>query len=200
MSIPKTIGLAFFDLETTGLRRNRDSIIQMACYCMPFNIRKNKCGPISGVFYTGVKPHIFPKEAGHRRKIITGAPKISEASQNLLSFLKMNLQSYNKSALVAHNGNSFDVPFLVSSMNRVGIDATEELKSIGLEYKLDTLELVRKQKEIQFPNHKLGTVYQTLTGNPLINAHNALADTEALLYILNEKPMAKLVSKCLKNI
>ena len=112
----------------------------------------------------------------------------------------MNLQSYKKSALVAHNGNSFDIPFLVSSMNRIGINATEELNSIGLDYKLDTLELVRKQQEIKFLDHKLGTVYQTLTGNPLINAHNALADTEALLYILNEKPMAKLVSKCLKNI
>ena len=195
----RKIGLALFDLETTGLKKNKDYIIQIACYCLGFDLKNKTCTPISGVFYTGVKPCKIPKEKGHQIKCIPGAPKLGLASQNFINFLEMNLKPFEHNALVAHNGNRFDIPFLISSMDRLGMNGKLKLESIGVTHRLDTLDLVRQQNEINFDNHKLGTVYQTLNGKPLENAHNALADTEALLSIFEQDAVLKQIDSCLKK-
>ena len=104
------------------------------------------------------------------------------------------------SAFVAHNGRRFDVPFLLTSMERAGIDGNSFLKECGIEYQIDTMQVIGEQKSVSFRNRRLGTVYKCLTGKPLKNAHNALVDSEALLPIIRNKLLTTDIENQLRKL
>lgn len=166
---------------------------------MSYDTRNHKCGSVSGVFFTGVKPAVQPKSPGHLRKVIPGAPSIHKASTNFLGFLKTHMTPFELGALVAHNGARFDVPFLIKSMERAGLDGLAELQKAGVSHQVDTLEMVRQHKT-HFKNHRLGTVYKTLTGKPLKNAHHALVDSEAMMPIVNHDLFGEMLASRMKII
>lgn len=130
-----------FDLETTGISPDRDSIIEISAV-------KVQKGQIAGEYSTLVNPrrHI-PAGAtavnGITDKMVAGAPDIREAVDGFWNFVQDGI-------LVGHNIHTFDTNFIY--------DVT--LAHFGWEMKnnyVDTLYLARKCLP-QLAHHKLGDV------------------------------------------
>ena len=119
-SLPN-ITLVAFDLETTGLSPTKDEIIEVGAVKFTFGKVAGKLDIVEkGTFESFVKPdrHI-PEEATRVNHItdamVESAPPPSEVLPNFLRFCGQN------SVLVAHNGHSFDAPFLKEACRRAGI-------------------------------------------------------------------------------
>ena len=92
--------------------------------------------------------------------------------------------------LVAHNGQAFDVPFLLQGLDRNNLGHLwQDNNFFG--YTLDTLQVVRDlfselKNDAKPTNNKLSTLYQFFTGIELEDNHHALEDVKAL-YVVFEK-------------
>ena len=148
-----------FDLETTGLDCEGDSIIEIGAV-------KIRGGEIIGHFATFVNPmrdisSRITELTGITNEMVADAPLIGHAFAEFTTFV-------GDAVLVAHNAE-FDVGFIVASARRLGA-------SVSNTY-LDTLKLTR----MLFPDlkkHKLGAVAEHL-GISLENAHRAVDDAGA---------------------
>ena len=117
----------YLDFETSGLDLGLDSIVEIGLL-----------GDSGACFQTVVRPRVFGNEDaavhGISNNELLQGPDFAEAFSRMSSFveglLDMSLDStctrisdVRPSALiVAHNGKSFDVPFLVSELYTQGID------------------------------------------------------------------------------
>lgn len=115
------ITLVAFDLETTGLSSTKDEIIEVGAVKFTFGKVAGKLDIVEkGAFESFVKPdrHI-PEEATRVNHItdamVENAPAPLEVLQNFIRFCGQN------SVLVAHNGHSFDAPFLKQALRRAGL-------------------------------------------------------------------------------
>lgn len=148
-----------FDLETTGLNKNKDHIIEIGAV-------KLKGGVAVDTFSTFVDPGVsIPEEitklTGIGDDMVRGAPPIGAALPAFLAFA-------GDAVLVAHNA-SFDVGFVSAAAKRQGAEVNNT--------SLCTVELSRTL----FPElgkHKLNVVAEHL-GVPLENHHRAVDDARA---------------------
>lgn len=115
------ITLVAFDLETTGLSSTKDEIVEVGAVKFTFGKVAGKLDIVEkGIFESFVKPdrHI-PEEATRVNHItdamVENAPAPSEVLPNFLRFCGQN------SVLVAHNGHSFDAPFLKQALRKAGL-------------------------------------------------------------------------------
>lgn len=130
-----------FDIETTGLSRQNDRIIEIAA-----NEYTN--GKISNQFHVYVNPgrHIpasVSRLTGIRDCDVCDAPTIDAVKRDVLRFIGSEI-------LVGHNINAFDIPFLEAQLG-----CTIRNKRI------DTLPLARESFP-GLPNYKLFTLDQVL--------------------------------------
>ena len=159
--------IVFFDLETTGLSVTDDRIIQIAC------IKIGADGVEIARKSTLVKTDkMISKEAsevhGIFNKDLEGSPTFKQISKGIFDF-------FEGCDIGTYNGNSFDVPFIVEEFKRAGLD----FDTSGRNY-LDGLAI---EKELTPRN--LSAVYEKYTHKNLENAHDALADVEATIEIVN---------------
>ena len=147
-----------FDLETTGISQERDSIIEISAVKVQKHV-------IVGEFSTLVNPgrHI-PAAAtavnGITDEMVSEAPGIGAAMEDFLSFI-------GKDILVGHNIHTFDTNFVYdAALNYLG----KELKN---DY-VDTLYMARKYLP-ELPHHKLTDVAGHFHLETL-GAHRALFD------------------------
>ena len=149
-----------FDLETTGLKGNRDEIIEVGAV-------KIKDGQLIDQFSTFVRPTgkipaKITEITGIRDDMVATAPAIKKVLGEFLEFV-------GDSILVAHNA-SFDHSFLQAALRKTGHKKRD--------YPLcDTLNLSRALFP-QLKNHKLNTLCQHL-GIKLENHHRAVDDAQA---------------------
>lgn len=151
-----TFRFIFFDLETTGLSADSDRIIEIAAYD-PANGKK---------FSSLVNPgRPLLKETielcNITDEMVTSAPSFSEAAVEFSTFCSGEV------VLVAHNGDSFDRPFLEQEFKQAGIPFPKF-------HFFDTLKWARKYRS-DLPRHSLQylrEIYQI----PANNAHRALDD------------------------
>lgn len=150
-----------FDLETTGLERGRNKIIEIGAV-------KIKDGQITDTFHTLIDPgyglsDVIKKLTKITDDMLENQPKIEEKLPEFLEFC-------GDSVLVAHNVG-FDVGFLsieAGNINRSLYNTT-----------LDTVELSRLLiPASDIKNHKLNTV-ATHLGINLENHHRAVDDARA---------------------
>ena len=149
-----------FDIETTGLNKEKDSIIEIGAV-------KIKNRKVVDKFSSFIDPKVeLPKKivelTGITDDMLKGQPLEKEVIDNFLKFI-------GNSVLVAHNAN-FDVSFISLSSLKL---FNKELKNTIL----DTLELSR----LLFPElsrHKLNIVAKHLDVN-LENHHRAVDDATA---------------------
>ena len=157
--------LAFFDLETTGTNITHDRIVEMAIIkVMPHGERLT--------FVKRINPErAIPKEAsfihGIYDKDVKDAPIFKMIAKEVANFLQ-------GCDLAGFNVWRFDIPMLVESFLRAGVDFNIEHRKVVDAQKI--FHLMEKRN--------LTAAYQFYCNNKLTKAHNAMADTEATVAVL----------------
>ena len=165
MELNLTRPIAFFDLETTGIKVATDRIVELCIH------RINADGSTKTKTLR-INPEVpIPPEVtaihGITDEDVKDAPKFREVAHELAHFL-------DNCDLAGFNSNHFDIPLLVEEFLRAGVDF--ELKG-------------RRFVDIQNIFHKmeprnLHAAYKFYCDKELVNAHSAEADTIATFEIL----------------
>ena len=167
----------YYDTETTGVRPEKDRIIEIAAY-----------DPILDKKFTQlVNPGIsIPEEAtaihGITNEMVAETPSFAEAGKAFIEFCS------GSCVLIAHNNDNFDKHFLM-----------HEGKRHQLEYPawqmIDTLKWARKYRP-DLPRHSLQFLRQ-IYGIAKNNAHRALDDVLVLHQLfsvmIDDLPMGKVL-------
>lgn len=152
--------IIYYDTETTGIRADKDRIIEIAAYD-PVNDRK---------FDELINPGIpIPAEAsavhGIYNEDVQDKPSFAEVGAKFIEFCA------GDSVLCAHNNDSFDKRFLEAECERHGLDMPE--------WKfIDSLKWARKYRP-DLPKHSLQFLRE-LYGVEANNAHRAFDDVVVL--------------------
>lgn len=164
--------LVAFDLETTGLDKEHDRIIEWGAVKEwpdgrreEFNYRIKPAVPVSP---SAERIHGISNEA------LAHCPPLGEVAPEIATVLE-------GSDVVGHNLRAFDMPFLRNELARHKLDGALTGARI-----VDTLRTFRKMvPKGEVDNHRLGTAYKYYFDKPLDGAHGALADARASLEILH---------------
>lgn len=150
----------YYDTETTGVRSDKDRIIEIAAYD-PVENRS---------FVHLINPGMpIPPEASAVHHItdamVAEAPGFKEVALLFLDFCP------KETVLIAHNNDAFDKLFLEAEFKRAGVDLPD------FAY-IDTLKWSRKYRN-DLPRHTLQNLREVY-GFPANNAHRALDDVIVL--------------------
>jgi len=165
MELNLTRPIAFFDLETTGIKIATDRIVEICIHRINIDgSTKTKTLRINPE--VPIPPEVIAIH-GITDEDVKDAPKFREVAHDLAHFLE-------NCDLAGFNSNHFDIPLLVEEFLRAGIDF--ELKG-------------RRFVDIQNIFHKmeprnLYAAYKFYCDKELVNAHSAEADTIATFEIL----------------
>ncbi|MFT5600470.1 MAG: DNA polymerase-3 subunit epsilon [Flavobacteriales bacterium] len=165
MNITLQQPLASFDLETTGTLIAKDRIVEIAIVKLFPNGTKE-------TYHKRVNPEMpIPLETSEIHGIydvdVLDAPKLQDIGGEIISFL-------DNCDLTGYNCNKFDIPFLIEELDRVGMDFSIEGRNI-----IDVQNIFHKMEQ-----RTLTAAYKFYCKKELVNAHSALADSEATLEIL----------------
>lgn len=180
----KDFCLVAFDLETTGLKWKNNRIIQIAAkvindrtavfnrYVLPNgDVVSDRIEELTGISQSFLEDEGVPVET---------------ALQDFVLWLR-EIGSHKPLVLVAHNGKSFDVPFLAAEFSRIpNYSWIQDANIFGF---IDSF-VILKNRDVwdsfsSMPTSlKLGLLYQFVTGKSALNAHNAIADVLFLEEIL----------------
>lgn len=150
----------YYDTETTGVRSDRDRIIEIAA----FDPVQNR------TFCEFVNPGIpIPPDATAIHKItdemVKDAPSFREIGASFIEFCA------GETVLIAHNNDAFDKLFLEQEYKRAGLEIPSWIY-------VDTLKWARKYRN-DLPRHTLQTLREVY-GIPPNQAHRALDDVVVL--------------------
>ncbi|MED6195843.1 hypothetical protein PIB30_041721 [Stylosanthes scabra] len=111
----KKVTVMVFDIETTGLSRENDRIIEIAC--------RDLSGGENSTFQTLVNPQRYiPNSHIHHiyNKMVNRpeVPRMDELIPILLHFIRSRQKPGGYVLFVAHNARIFDVPFIRSEFHR----------------------------------------------------------------------------------
>ncbi|MBR3641068.1 MAG: PHP domain-containing protein, partial [Oscillibacter sp.] len=155
-----------FDLETTGLKSDRETIIEIGAVVL-------RDGEIGERFQTFVAPgrHLTPEIValtGITDETLKGAPSLGEALRDFLTFV-------NGRPLAAHNAD-FDIGFLREGCRREGLAFSPDY--------IDSLVLAQNLLP-ELGKHKLDVVAEHLD-LPAFRHHRASDDAAMVGYMLIE--------------
>ncbi|HSX03704.1 MAG TPA: DUF3820 family protein [Rhabdochlamydiaceae bacterium] len=155
----------YYDTETTGTRSDQDRIIEIAAYDATSNRTFNEL----------INPGIsIPKEASQIHHItdemVQSALSFKEVGQAFIDFCGPN------AFLIAHNNDSFDLPFLKTEMERHGLTLPK------WNY-IDSLKWSRKYRT-DLPRHSLQHLREVY-GIAANQAHRALNDVMVLYQVFS---------------
>jgi DNA polymerase III subunit epsilon len=155
-----TLRAIFYDTETTGIRSEKDRIIEIAAYD-PLNNR---------TFEQLIHPQCpIPAEATAIHHItddmVSQSPSFSEVVPEFLKFCEGEV------ILIAHNNDAFDIQFLLAEFSRI------QLTMPPWKF-LDSLKWARRYRR-DLPKHTLQFLRE-IYGIPVNNAHRALDDVLVL--------------------
>lgn len=150
----------YFDTETTGVKFDRDKIIELAAYD-PY---------LNKTFSRLINPKVpIPEEATRIHHIsddmVKDAPDFKTVAEEFLQFCEGDV------VLVAHNGDSFDIPFLQFEFKTNGL-------TLPTYPSVDTLKWARKYRP-DLPKHSLQFLREVFQ-IPANQAHRALDDVMVL--------------------
>lgn len=165
MELRLTKPIAFFDLETTGIRVATDRIVEISI------LRQQIDGTVK-IRTQRINPEMpIPPEVtlvhGITDEDVKDCPKFREVAHDLVHFL-------DNCDLAGFNSNHFDIPLLVEEFLRAGIDF--ELK--GRRF-VDVQNIFHRMEP-----RNLSAAYKFYCSKELENAHSAEADTVATYEIL----------------
>lgn len=165
MTLNLTKPICFFDLEATGLNVVRDKIVQIA-------IIKISPGDVREEFMELINPGIpISEEAlevhGITPKMLANKPVFQQVAQKIHDFI-------GDSDLAGYNSNRFDVPMLM-----------EEFARVGMELNMDGRKTIDVQRIFyKMEPRTLRAALKFYTGKKMVNAHDALADVQATIDVM----------------
>jgi len=171
--------LVVFDLETTGLDKTKDHIIQFAAIKVSStdadgNITSPRIVDSinlyirpEGMFQISVAAYM---KHGISAKMLEDKPLMKDVAKDIVEFI-------DKCDLLTFNGCSFDIPFLASSLARVGF--TYDFLSV------DCYDSFLEEKRRN--GNDLGSTFKRYIGHTMdehgLRAHDALSDVKATFEI-----------------
>lgn len=190
--------LVSFDLEATGLSKVQDQIVEFGAIVHLWSTGSSTFVPVSR-FVSRVRPTV--RHMGGKASEITGitmdmlkdAPGISHVLMQFQTHLETHCTDTSiPRILVAYNGFGYDIPLLVAELVRAGTDPVAYVRSLRLEYTLDMLIFARshfdtthlRRNKSGSCSYRLSDVYAAVCNKPLDGAHGALADSQAVLDIM----------------
>lgn len=179
-----SLTILVFDLETTGLSRYNDSIVEIGF--------RDLNGGVNNCFSTLVNPErdvTNPEIHGITTQMVNrpNVPRFIELIPIMRNYVKLRQIPGQPVLWIAHNARTFDVPFLKNEFSRCG----EEIPSDWLF--LDTLTLAREVAKLEGPKKLMGKTLSHLREYydvPLVGkAHRAMADVDVLSMVLAKMTM-----------
>lgn len=160
--------LVIFDLETTGVDKIRDQIIQFAG--LKINPQTHTIIDQKNIYIQPVGRYEISIQAyskhGIDAKFLADKPHFSEVANEIIEFIK-------DCDILTYNGNNFDIPFLLNELKRIGID----FSFLDLDCYDAYLEERRRN------GMSLGDVYARYKGKTMeesgLKAHDAFSDVKA---------------------
>lgn len=155
-----TLRVIYYDTETTGLKPDKDRIIEIAAYDPTLNRS----------YEALINPNCpIPPEATAISKItdemVASAPSFDKVAEEFIQFCEGDV------VLVAHNNDTFDIHFLRNEFQRHGLQMPP--------WKfLDSLKWARRYRS-DLPRHTLQFLRE-IYNIPANNAHRALDDVIVL--------------------
>lgn len=158
-----------FDLETTGLDKTKDQIIQFAALKIENNAIVDtlnlKIRP-EGNYSISVQAY---KKHGIIAKDLETCPTLKDVANKIVDFF----ETPDTVSVLTYNGTSFDIPFLVSALHNIGVEFT----FIGY----DCYDAFLEEKARNGIN--LENTYKRYSGRTMLEAglvaHDALSDVKA---------------------
>ena len=164
--LPRERPIVFFDLETTGVNPVTDRIVQLAA------VKYSPGADAPERMVRLVRPPVpIPAETtaihGIDAAAVADAPTFPELAEELLAFL-------GESDLAGYNVNRFDLPVLLEEFARAGIRFRLEGRRV-----VDVQEIFYRMEP-----RTLAGALRFYRGEELEGAHDALADVEATVRVL----------------
>lgn len=168
-----------FDIETTGLGRENNRIIEIAL--------QDLRGGENSTFQTLVNPGRYVPNTyihGISSNMVnrSDVPRMEQLIPILLQYIQSRQIPGGDVVLVAHNARTFDVPFLKREFSRCSYEIPSDWLFI------DTLPLARalmKSKGSKVPSKVSLQALREFYGIPLVgSAHRALSDVHSLALVL----------------
>lgn len=165
--------ISCLDVETTGLNRNKDRIIQLSVSNFD-----DQTGKIVASFDHYIKPsgvwQITPSaQAVHN---IT-EDIINEKGVSLKSIAPAFLEIIAGHPILTYNGSSFDISFIQKEFEREGLETGFEEHEF-----IDSFDIERRVN-----SNKLGDAYRRYFGKDFEDAHNSMADVNATIEVFMEQ-------------
>lgn len=155
----------YYDTETTGIRPDKDRIVEIAAYD-PINDKH-----FSQLIHPGVEiPEDVIKIHGITNEMVKEAPSFAEAGKAFIAFCSGNC------VLIAHNNDNFDKHFLFHEAKRHGLTMPNWPM-------VDSLKWARKYRP-DLPRHNLQFLRQ-IYGFAANTAHRALDDVIILSQVFS---------------
>jgi DNA polymerase-3 subunit epsilon len=160
--------IVVFDLETTGLDRTKDFIIQFAAIKIDRNT--NKVIDTINLYVRPPGNFVISNQAklkhGITEKALQDKPFFSEVAQQIVDF-------FEGCDILTYNGNGFDIPFLKHEFERIGIDYD------FMKHNCYDAFLEEKRRN----GNTLEDTYKRYKGKSMqdsgLSAHDALSDVKA---------------------
>ncbi|KAF8376835.1 hypothetical protein HHK36_031501 [Tetracentron sinense] len=168
-----------FDIETTGLSRENERIVEFAL--------QDLLGGENSTFQTLVNPGRYvpnPHVHGITTHMVnrSGVPRMEDLIPILMHYVKSRQKPGVPVLWVAHNARCFDVPFLIKEFSRCSMEVPPDWLFV------DTLPLARELMKSDGSKLSSGTSLQALReyyGIPLVgSAHRAMSDVKSLSLVL----------------
>lgn len=162
------MNIVVFDLETTGLNKMKDFIIQFGA--IKIDPTNNKIIDSMNIYIQPVGKYYISPQAKMKHHIteefLKDKPFFKDVANQIMDFLK-------GCDLLTYNGCSFDIPFLKNEFLRVGIDYD------FLQHNCYDAFLEEKRRN----GNKLDETYKRYKGKSMeesgLTAHDALSDVKA---------------------
>lgn len=178
--VASLVTVIVFDIETTGLRRD-ERVIEIAL--------QDLAGGQNSTFQTLVNPgrHV-PNSDIHgittRMVCRPEVPRMDELIPILLQYISSRQKPGGYVMLVAHNGRTFDVPFLINEFSRCSFEIPPDWLFV------DTMALARELMKSGEPNLPPNIKLQGLREHykiPLVGSeHRAMSDVNSLSMVLQK--------------
>lgn len=165
-----------FDLETTGLDRNKDQIIQISM--IKFNPKNYNIIDFYDSYVQPLGNYSIGLGAYFKHNIscefLKDKPYLKDIAQDIINFI-------GDCDILGYNSNRFDIPFLKTELNKYGYDIDFTIRNCFDSFK----------EESRRHGLKLEDVFERYVGHSMIDegleAHNSLSDIKATIEIFKSQ-------------
>lgn len=162
--------IIFFDIEATGLNVVKDRIVQLAIIKKFADDRPDESRNI----LINPRPVPIAPEAYEVHKIsqamVRDCPTFDEIAEEIFLFI-------GDADIAGYNSNRFDIPMLMEEFARAKLDFTLEGRNV-----IDVQTIFHKMEP-----RTLGAAHRKFVGTPIVDAHDAMADVQATIAVLESQ-------------